>query len=133
MKTSWPQLFSEKRHFFVYCLIGVTGATLDFLCYYALVNGMSVPYLLANVISTTVGITNNFCLNALLNFKVRDRLWLRFVSFFGVGLLGLALSALLLYLLVARLGFNVNYSKLATIFVAVAVQYHLNRVVAFRK
>ncbi|MGD1086595.1 MAG: GtrA family protein [Verrucomicrobiota bacterium] len=133
MKAAIASFLRERRLFVVYCLIGLSGVTLDYACYYALVNWAGVYYLLANAVSCTLGISNNFFLNCFFNFKVKDR-WLgRFVSFYCVGLLGLAVSSAMLYALVSLAHMNPNYSKLWTLGVVVVLQYNLNRLISFRK
>jgi putative flippase GtrA len=133
MKSLLLSLLKDRKTFVVYCLIGLTGVTLDFCSFYVMVNWLGVQYLLANAISTSLGILNNFFLNGLFNFKIQDR-WLgRLVSFYCIGLLGLAVSSLMLFVMVSKMGINTNYSKLATLIVVVLLQYNLNRLISFRK
>ena len=117
----------------VYCVIGVSGVALDYASYFVLFNWIGVYYLLANAISSSLGIINNFLLNSSFNFKVKDRMLDRFVSFYCVGLLGLAVSSAMLFVLVSRSHMNPNYAKLWTLVVIVLLQYNLNRLISFRK
>lgn len=119
------------RVFVVYSVIGATGAGIDLAVFAVLSNW--IPYLLANVISVTLGITNNFVWNAYFNFRVSDKLLLRFLSFYGVGMIGLVLSSTLLWLLVEQVGIHLLVAKVVTIGVVVAVQFSLNSIVTFRK
>lgn len=133
MKSLLLSWIKERRTFVVYCAIGLTGVTLDYCAFYGMVNWLGVQYLLANAISTSLGILNNFLLNSFFNFKVQDR-WLgRLVSFYCIGLLGLAVSSAMLFVMVSKMGVNPNYSKLATLIVVVVLQYNLNRLISFRK
>lgn len=125
-------LAKERRPFIVYCLIGLTGVSLDYGIFLLLVNGLHVHYLVANAFSTTMGIVNNFAVNCRFNFKVRDRLMIRFLSFYGVGLAGLAMSSLLLYIGVTGLHLNPNATKAATLILVVVLQYNLNRFISFK-
>ena len=68
----------------------------------------------------------DFVLNALLNFRTRDRLLLRFARFYAVGLAGLVLTFLLLQL-GAALGLDPNLVKAAAIPLVVLLQYLINR------
>ena len=133
MKAAILSFLKERRSFVVYCVIGVSGVALDYACYFALVNWGGMYYLLANAVSCSLGITNNFLLNSFFNFKTRDRLPARFVSFYGIGLLGLAVSSAMLYGMVSLARMNPNYSKLWTLAVVVVLQYNLNRLISFRK
>jgi putative flippase GtrA len=133
MKSLLLSLLRTRRQFVVYCVIGVTGVTLDYCSFYALVNWIGVYYLAANAVSTSIGILNNFFLNSYFNFKVQDRWIGRLVSFYAIGMLGLGVSSVLLFVMVSRMGMNPNYSKLGTLIVVVLLQYNLNRVISFRK
>jgi putative flippase GtrA len=133
MKQKFFAILKSKKSFIVYCLIGLSGVTLDYLSFVLFVNWFSVNYQIANAISTSLGIINNFFLNTHFNFKTRDRLFARFISFYSIGLLGLLVSAGILYFGVSKLNFSPNYTKIFTLFVVVVLQYNLNRLVSFRK
>ena len=82
----------QGKRLVLYCLIGCTGAGLDFLIFALLSRLLGVHYLAANVFSVSLGITNNFFLNRRYNFKVKDAPVRRYVLFFLTGMLGLAIS-----------------------------------------
>lgn len=124
--------WNKYNQFIKYCIIGVTGASLDFVIFTIMTHFYGIFYQYANVFSVTLGITNNFFLNVFFNFKKQDKLFLRFISFYGVGLFGLALSALTLHLLVNYLYFELVLSKLVTIFLVTIVQYTLNKIITFK-
>ena len=119
--------------FVIYCVIGCSGAFLDFVLYTFLVHHFHINYLLANIFSVTVGITNNFFLNAFFNFKVTDGLFKRFISFYVVGIIGLIISEILLYLLVDLNSINSILAKVITIFVITLVQFFLNKFITFKQ
>lgn len=125
--------FSAFRELVVYCIIGCTGAGLDFLIYSALVTFAGVHYQAANLLSVTAGIVNNFFLNFFFNFNVRDRVWRRLASFYAVGMFGWALSALCLWAGVEVLGLGELATKLASIVLVTVVQFMLNKLVTFRR
>jgi len=127
------QLWQKSKNFIKYCIIGVSGATLDFLLYTFLINVFSIHYLIANVISTVLGITNNFFLNAFFNFKVSDNLIKRFISFFSIGIFGMIISEFLLYLLIDKYSTNEIIAKIITIFVITIIQFSLNKLITFKK
>lgn len=127
------EIFSRNRQFILYCVIGASGVTLDFLVYSLLLKAAGLNYQVANAIGYTSGTLLTFFLNAHYNFRTRDRVALRLFSFCTVALLGWAASAGTLYLLVARLGLDKILSKLMTLAVVVLLQYNLNRLVSFRK
>lgn len=123
----------KHREFVVYCFIGGTGVCLDFVVYYILTQLAGVNYQIANAIGVSCGICNNFFWNAFFNFKQKDRLFLRFCSFYCVGLLGLGVSAFLLWLMVGLLAWNELIAKLLIIFIVTIIQFTLNKFVTFRK
>jgi putative flippase GtrA len=122
-----------KKQFLLYCLIGLSGTLLDFGVYSQLVRTRLFDYQAANAISYASGTMLSFVLNTRFNFRVNDKIGLRLVCFFGVALLGWAVSAGLLHLLVGVCGYNKYLSKAATLVVVVILQYNLNRRFTFRK
>lgn len=121
-----------KRKFFRYCLIGCSGAGLDFIVYTILTLFFNINYLLANALSVTFGITNNFFLNTFFNFKKKDKLHIRFLSFYAVGILGLLISEGILYILIDKLHYDSTLSKIISIFVITIIQYLLNKYITFK-
>ena len=100
------KLFNKYRELVVYCMIGCTGAGLDFIIYAVLTNFVGLHYQLANFFSVSFGIINNFFLNRHFNFKTKDRLFARLCSFYAVGMFGWALSAFCLWLLIEKMCLN---------------------------
>jgi putative flippase GtrA len=125
--------FVKHRQFILYATIGVSSACMDYFLFLALFNIVHFNEVVANIISYTIGTTNSFVLNVAFNFKVRDKLFKRFVSFMSVGGLGLLVTSFVLWLFVDILSMNANWVKLFTIFLAVIIQYNLNKLISFRK
>lgn len=113
-----------------YGLIGVTGASLDFLAYAALVTWTSIQPGVASVLSVSLGIVNNFLLNYFFNFAVRDKFWLRLGAFFAVGALGIVISYVVIEWLVA-LDVNPLWAKVFSIPPIVVIQFVINKYVSF--
>lgn len=126
-------LLKKYRELVVYCMIGATGATLDFVIYAALTSCADFHYQLANFIGVSFGIVNNFFWNYFFNFKVRGKMLLRLASFYCVGMVGCALSAGCLWLFIELLGINALIAKLGTIFFVTVVQFCLNKFITFKK
>ena len=115
-----------------YVLIGFLGLIVDFGVYTILTHfKMNVE--LANVISSTCGIINNFLWNSYTNFKVHDRLLLRFISYFLVGQITTVFTTGSLFIFVTKLGFPHLVVKIVATFVAVLIQFVINKVITFRK
>ena len=133
MKDKIIALFNRFRNLILYGIIGGFCAALDFGIYTLLCHFYVLPYLWANVISTHNGIFTSFFLNCSLNFKVKDKTPQRFVSFYAVGLTGLGMSSLMLWLMVDKAGWNELVCKLITIVIVSLMQFILNKYITFKK
>ncbi|RZU33090.1 GtrA family protein [Blastococcus saxobsidens] len=121
------ELWTRYRSFVLYQLIGVTGVLLDLVLFLVLYNVVGMHEQIATAISTSAGITNNFLLNSYLNFRKRDGMLRRFARFYSVGLLGIALVAVLLLVFHTWLGVDANIVKVASMPVVAVVQFFLNK------
>ena len=125
-------IYNKYRQFILYALIGVTGAALDFLIYWLLIRLGMLPTL-ATFISTSAGIVNNFIWNLLINFKTKNHIMLRFLSFYATGFLGIVLSMAIIWVTTAVLAWTPELAKLVSIPIVVIVQYFVNKTVTFAK
>jgi len=131
MKDKIIVLFNRFRQLILYGIIGSFCAALDFSVYTLLCHFEVLPYLWANVISTHIGIFTSFMLNRSYNFKVKDKTPQRFLSFYTVGLTGLGISELMLYLMIDTAHWNEIVCKLISIVVVALIQYILNKHITF--
>ena len=106
---------------------------MDFLVYSLLVRYANLNVQPANAIGYSSGTVLSFVLNSRFNFKTRDWITLRFISFCVVAFLGWSASATTLSVLINRYGCNKYLAKFLTTFVVVLVQYTLNRAISFRQ
>jgi putative flippase GtrA len=127
------QFLSQNRQFLLYCVIGMSGTTLDFSVYSLLLKSRLLDYQAANAIGYASGTLLSFILNARFNFRVSDRIAQRLVCFFGVAVLGWTISAGLLHEFIGNWHCNKYLAKLGTLVVVMLVQYNLNRWFSFRK
>jgi len=125
------ELYSRYRELIIYGIIGCFCAALDFGIYTLL--GLWIPYLWANVISVHAGIFCSFLLNRRYNFKVKDRPVQRFALFYLVGLTGLGLSEILIFMMATKMGMHYMVAKLLTIVVVALCQFLLNKFITFKK
>ncbi|MGY1849642.1 MULTISPECIES: GtrA family protein [unclassified Blastococcus] len=121
------ELWQRHRQFFVYQLIGVSGVLLDLVLFLVLYNVVGMHEQLATALSTSAGITNNFLLNSYLNFRKRDGMLRRFARFYSVGLLGIALVAVLLLVFHTWLGVDANIVKVVSMPIVAIFQFVLNK------
>ncbi|WP_330344645.1 GtrA family protein [Streptomyces longwoodensis] len=122
-----PGRARDVRQLITYALVGGSGVLLDLAAFLLLYDVAGWHAQLANVLSTSIGITNNFVLNALFTFRRRDRLLVRYLRFYAVGLTGIALTFVLLAVFSRGLGIDPNLVKAGSLPVVLLVQFALNR------
>ena len=125
-------VYYKFRNLILYGIIGSFTSFLDFCVFTVLSNMVGMHYLVANCISVLVGITTSFLLNRAYNFKVKDKTKQRFAIFLTIGLCGLLLSNLILYVGIDLLRGEEAIVKLASIVLVVGFQFLLNKFVTFR-
>ena len=131
MKQKIKDFSSSHKNFLLYVIIGCAGVILDFIAFLILYNLLGVNPVVATMISVLLGITINFALNAVFNFKKTNKLHIRYLSFLTVGLSGLLIST---YILAFGevFDFNANIVKIASLPIIVVYQYFLNKNISFR-
>lgn len=115
-----------------YVLIGILGLIVDFGVYTVLTH-FTINVEIANIISSTCGIINNFFWNSYTNFKVHDRLILRFISYFLVGQITTIFTTISLFIFATKMGFPHLIVKIIATFVATLIQFIINKIITFRK
>ncbi len=115
-----------------YVLIGILGLVVDFGTYWILTD-ININVEIANMISSTCGIINNFFWNSYTNFKVHNRMFLRFISYFLVGQITTVFTTISLFIFATKLGFSHLIVKFIATIVATLIQFVLNKFVTFRK
>ena len=126
------RLYNRFRNLILYGIIGSFTSFLDFCVFTLLCKYIGLYYLASNCISVLVGITTSFLLNRAYNFRVKDHAKRRFTIFLSVGLSGLVLSNVILYIGIDMLHGNEMLVKLASIVLVVGFQFLLNKFVTFR-
>ena len=132
MKQIVKTIYKKFHHLVLYGIIGSFSSGLDFLIYTLLVQFVGLQYLVANCISVVAGISTSFYLNRNYNFKVKDHTKRRFSIFLTVGLCGLVMSNLILYLCIDNLGMDKLISKLLSIVLVVFFQFLVNKYLTFK-
>lgn len=126
-------IYLKFRNLILYGIIGSFTSALDFAVFTLLSKYIGIHYIIANCISVLVGITTSFALNRSINFKVKDKTGKRFLIFLTVGLCGLLLSNLILYVGIDMLSGDELIVKLASIVLVVGFQFLLNKFVTFKE
>lgn len=132
MKKTISKYYKKHEHFIKYGFIWLLSVSLDFLIYTFLIKYTDINYQMANFISTSCGIINSFLLNLFFNFKTKDKILKRFISFYTIGFLGIIVSAISLYLLIVAFWFEKIFSKAITLVFVVLIQYILNKNITFK-
>jgi len=131
MKKIISSLYSRFHDIILYGIIGTFSSGLDFIIYSLLVKYIIPQYIIANCMSTICGIVTSFILNRNYNFKVKDKIKRRFSIFLAVGLCGLFLSNVILYVFIDVLGIDKFISKITSIILVVFFQFMINKYFTF--
>lgn len=116
-----------------YILIGLLGLVVDFGIFAILTHFLNINVELANFISSSCGLINNFIWNSYANFKVHDKILLRFISYYLVGQVTTLFTTLCLFIFVTKLGYDKFIVKVVATFVATLIQFVINKIITFRK
>ena len=119
------------RQIFLFGIIGVISAGLDFLVFVGLFRFIDINEYVCNAVSVHIGIAVNFTLNRAWNFKKLDRVGYRLVTFYAIGLFGLVLAQGILWL-GNMIEFSVILSKAVSLVVVACTQFVLKKYISFR-
>ena len=120
----------KLRNAIIYGGIGIVSSSADAVVFLILMYVGGLNPLVSNAISVSIGITTSFVLNRNFNFKVYDHALRRALIFFAVGLCGLGLSQLILFV-AACWGVEMFVAKLVSIVIVAGFQFLLNSLVSF--
>lgn len=126
------KLYKKFRNLILYGIIGCCSSGLDFLLYSLFVSVLGWHYIVSNCISVIAGITTSFILNRNYNFKVKDNTKRRYTIFLTVGLCGMIVSNIILFICIDKLAINKIVSKLLSIVLVVFFQFLLNKYITFK-
>lgn len=121
----------SRRNFILYLLIGGTALLLELSVFFIFTVSLLISPVIANAIAMGVGMVTSFLLNAQYNFKVNDKMILRFASFFVVTALSYAVSTVMLVLLIEQVHIHAFIAKLITVPIVLFIQFNLNKRVTF--
>lgn len=141
------------QQFIKYILVGIVGLVIELGSYYLLVDTFSVHYPFAlfisdlfggkmsvamtdidisHIISALLGVINNFLLNSYYTFKVTDKKWRRFASYFAVAIFGIVASTALITLFIGVLNINIFIAKILAVGIVAMLQFVLNKFLTFK-
>jgi putative flippase GtrA len=132
----------ETQRFLRFLLVGLSGTILDFAILTILKTFFGVPTIIANTISYSVGVINNFILNRAWTFsEARDKHWLmQFGQFLVINIIGIGINNLIVVGLEHPLGQLLHIpsagflpAKLVATGVVVIWNFIANRLWTFRE
>jgi putative flippase GtrA len=126
-------IFLKQKQLILYLIIGGFCASLDYIFFAFFIKFFNFGYLFANTISINIGIITSFILNRHYNFKMKDRVFIRFLTFYLIGLLGLVISSGILVVMIEWLSYNEYVSKMFSLVVIAIIQFLLNKFITFKK
>jgi putative flippase GtrA len=131
MRLLFVRLLNSK--FVKYGIVGVFGLIVDMGIFYILHKMLGVNYIISNLVSSTLAVIHNFILNSVFTFKVKDRLIKRFLSFYTIALVGMAISSGLLFVMIDGFKMDSMISKMIAVLIVAIMQYFLNKKLTFKK
>jgi len=120
-----------KSRFLKYGIVGVLGLVVDMGLFYLLHERFGISYIFSNVVSSSLAVIHNFILNSLFTFKVKDKLFKRFISFYLIALMGMVLSSGLLALMIEVFLMDSMLSKMISVLIVAVIQYFFNKKLTF--
>jgi putative flippase GtrA len=120
-------------HIFKYIIVGLSGALLDVGTFFLLFQWIHIPYLAANIVSSHVGIVNNFLFNSAFTFGVTDGRGRRFLVYYCVALTGIGVGSALLYVFVTLFAIHPLPSKILALAIVTSAQFLANEFITFRR
>ena len=129
MKSLFVRLLNSS--FVKYALVGMVGLVVDMGLFYVFHEMLHLNYILSNIMSSSLAVVNNFILNSIFTFKVKDNLIYRFISFFSIALAGMALSSAMLAVMIDGMHLNSMVAKAISVFIVALIQYYVNKKLTF--
>lgn len=124
--------FKLFRQIFIYIFFGGLSTIIDIGIYSYLVHFLKISYLTSNAISASCGLITSFILNTFFNFKPKDDFFKRFILFIIIGISGILLSQMLLWLF-HFISSNYIINKIISALIVAAYQFVLNKVITYKE
>jgi len=124
----WIQIFR-------YLFSGGVAFIVDYSALYALTEWGGLHYLLSSSISFMLGLIVTYVFSILWIFDVRSRekKWEEFLIFAGIGLVGLGLTELFMYLFTSVIGLHYLVSKIITTILVTAWNFSAKKLLLFSR
>ena len=121
------------RQFIRYLYVGGLSFLVDFACLYYLTEHIGMHYLISATLAFSLGLTTNYllCLAWVFDFRRMPNRWHEFMVFSAIGLFGLFLNNLLLWLLTEYAGLYYLVSKIIATAAILFFNFSLRRWLLF--
>ncbi len=126
------ELFTRHRNLILYGLIGVSAVVVDYCFFLIFYDLLGIDSVLSTIMSVAIATVYAFIPNAYFNFRTKDVILSRLVSYSIVSLMGMVLSAIIIRGF-DLLGVDSNIGKAISIPPIVVLQYLVNRKFAFKE
>lgn len=135
MKEKIINLFTDEAllQLIRYGLIGIIGLVVDFGVFSLFIHFFNLNAEIANFISSSCGLINNFLWNSYLNFKVKDKLLRRFIEYYIVGQVTTIITTISIFLFSTLLKQDQLLVKVISTLFATLIQFIVNKLITFRK
>ncbi|MBR6133648.1 MAG: GtrA family protein [Bacilli bacterium] len=119
---------TKIRFLIVGCLNTIVGYSI-----YAILIYLNINYLIANTISTIIGIIHSYIWNRLFTFKSNNNIKKEILKFISVYFISYVLGLLNLYILVNILNTNKYIAGIINIFITTIISWFGHRYFSFRR
>lgn len=126
-------LLNKHRKIILYGIIGGGAVIIDVGLFWTIDATTNISVVVNNAISIFIAMIYSFLMNAFFNFRTRNGLLLRFVSFAAVTSFGFIVSSIMLWVLSEMVGINSVIVKNLTLPVVFIVQFSLNSRFTFKQ
>lgn len=120
------------RQIFLYGIFGVIAAIVDFALFIVGVHVFKMNLFVANLLGMVIGMVVSFILNTFLNFKKSDNLHKRFITFIMIGISGIILSEVIIFVLHILIR-NESVIKIISQVIIAAYQFVLNKKITYKE
>ncbi len=124
--------FEKRRTAILYGIIGVSAVVVDLSFFLIFFNLFSISAVISTILSVSISTVYAFTLNAKFNFKTKDLIKTRFLSYVAVSIFGMLTSVIFIKIF-SFLGIDPNITKIISLPPIVLSQYFLNKNLTFKK
>lgn len=117
--------------FFKFGLVGVSGTAVDFGVTYSFKEWVKLNKYLANSIGFMVAVTTNYIFNRIFTFESQGDVMSQYMKFVAVGIIGMAMNNLIIYLCEKHFKLNFYISKIAATLVVMVWNFLGNYLFTF--